>query len=129
MDASARIDTYIAQHEDWRGDRLTEIRKLIHDVDPKVVEEWKWMGSPVWSNEGIYALANAHKSKVKLTFAHGAELPDPKKLFNSMLDGSRWRAIDYGEGDRIDKPGLKALLRAAVARNRQHAVAKRKRSS
>ena len=128
MDASERIDNQIAGLRDWRGERLAEIRKLIHEVDPGVVEEWKWMGTPVWSNEGMYALANAHKAKVKLTFFHGAELPDPKKLFNAGLDGKKWRAIDFGEADRIDKAGLKALLRAAVAYNRQHSVPKSKGS-
>lgn len=128
LDASERIDKEIADLGDWRGERLAEIRKLIHEVDPGVVEEWKWMGTPVWSHEGMYALANAHKDKVKLTFFHGAELPDPKKLFNAMLDGNKWRAIDFGEEDRIDKAALKALLRAAVAYNRQHSVPKSKGS-
>lgn len=88
MSASKRIDKKIADLSDWRGERLADIRKLIHEVDPEVVEEWKWMGSPVWSQEGMYALANAHKEKVKLTFFHGAELPDPKKLFNADLEGN-----------------------------------------
>ena len=127
-DASRRIDEKIAALGDWRGERLAEIRKLIHGVDPVVVEEWKWMGSPVWSHEGMYALANAHKDKVKLTFVHGAELPDPKKLFNAGLAGNKWRAIDFREGDEIDKPGLKALLREAVAYNTRHSVPKSKGS-
>jgi hypothetical protein len=80
MNASKRIDQAIAALSDWRGERLAEIRTLIHEVDPEVVEEWKWMGSPVWSHEGMYALANAHKDKVKLTFHHGAQLPDPNRL-------------------------------------------------
>ena len=108
--ASRRIDKRIADLGDWRGERLAEIRALIHEVDPDVVEEWKWMGSPVWSHEGMYALANAHKDKVKLTFHHGAQLPDPRKLFNAGLDGNKWRAIDYREGDKIDKTALTALL-------------------
>ena len=95
--ASEKIDKKIAELDDWRGEKLAEIRKLIHEADPGVVEEWKWMGTPVWSNEGMYALANAHKNKVKLTFFHGAELPDPKKLFNAGLNGNKWRAIDLGE--------------------------------
>jgi hypothetical protein len=128
VEASERIDKVIADLGDWRGKRLAEIRKLIHEVDPGVVEDWKWMGTPVWSNEGMYALANAHKDKVKLTFFHGAELPDPKELFNSMLEGNKWRAIDFEEEDRIDKAGLKALLKAAVAYNRQHKVPKSKGS-
>ena len=126
--ASERIDERIADLGDWRGERLAEIRALIHEVDPGVIEEWKWMGSPVWSHEGMYALANAHKDKVKLTFHHGAHLPDPKKLFNGGLDGSKWRAIDFREGDTIDKAALKALLREAIAYNTTHSVPKSKGS-
>jgi hypothetical protein len=128
MSASKRIDKKIADLSDWRGERLADIRTLIHEVDPEVVEEWKWMGSPVWSHEGMYALANAHKDKVKLTFHHGAELPDPKKLFNAGLDGKKWRAIDFREGDTIDKTALKALLREAMAYNTTHSVPKSKGS-
>ena len=128
MSASKKLDKKIADLDDWRGERLAEIRKLIHEVDPEVVEEWKWMGTPVWSHEGMYALANAHKDKVKLTFFHGAELPDPKKLFNASLDGNKWRAIDVREGDKIDKTALKALLREAVAYNTKHSVPKSKGS-
>jgi hypothetical protein len=128
MSASKRIDKRIADLGDWRGERLAEIRTLIHEVDPEVVEEWKWMGSPVWSHEGMYALANAHKDKVKLTFHHGAQLPDPKKLFNAGLDGNKWRAIDFREGDTIDATALKALLREAVAYNTTHSVPKSKGS-
>jgi hypothetical protein len=128
MSASKQIDKRIAALGDWRGERLAEIRTLIHEVDPDVVEEWKWMGSPVWSHEGMYALANAHKDKVKLTFHHGAQLPDPKKLFNAGLDGNKWRAIDFREGDKIDKTALKALLREAVAYNATHSVPKSKGS-
>ena len=126
--ASARIDKAIASLGDWRGDLLAEIRRLIHEVDPAVVEDWKWMGTPVWSHDGMYALANAHKDKVKVTFFHGAQLRDPKRLFNSMLDGNKWRAIDFGKGDRVNKPALKALLRAAIAYNETHAVPKSKGS-
>jgi hypothetical protein len=128
MTASERIDQKIADLGDWRGERLAEIRQLIHEVDPEVVEEWKWMGTPVWSHEGMYALANAHKDKVKLTFFHGAELPDPRKLFNAGLAGNKWRAIDFREGDKIDKPALEALLREAVAYNTKHSVPKSKGS-
>jgi hypothetical protein len=128
MSASERIDKRIADLGDWRGERLAEIRTLIHEVDPEVVEEWKWMGSPVWSHEGMYALANAHKDKVKLTFFHGAELPDPKKLLNAGHGGNTWRAIDFREGDKIDKTGLEALLREAVAYNTTHSVPKSKGS-
>jgi hypothetical protein len=126
--ASTRIDKLIADLGDWRGERLAEIRALIHEVDPEVIEEWKWMGSPVWSHEGMYALANAHKDKVKLTFHHGAQLSDPQSLFNAGLAGNKWRAIDFREGDEIDKTALKALLRAAVAYNTTHSVPKSKGS-
>ena len=128
LSASKRIDKRIADLGDWRGERLAEIRKVIHEVDPELVEEWKWMGTPVWSHEGMYALANAHKDKVKLTFFHGAELRDPRKLFNACLDGNKWRAIDFREGDKIDKTALKALLREAVAYNTKHSVPKSKGS-
>ncbi|MDB6164305.1 MAG: hypothetical protein JWL98_1737 [Xanthomonadaceae bacterium] len=123
-----KIDKKIASLGDWRGERMAELRKLIHDVDPQVIEEWKWMGTPVWSHEGMYVLANAHKDKVKLTFFHGAKLTDPAKLFNAGLDGSKWRAIDFHEGDRIDKVRLKALLREAVAYNTTHSVPRSKGS-
>lgn len=126
--ASERIDAKIASITDWRGGRMAELRKLIHEVDPDVVEDWKWMGTPVWSNHGMYVLANAHKDKVKLTFFHGAKLDDPKRLFNAGLDGGKWRAIDFFEGDRIDKPALKSLLRTAIAYNKTHSVPKSKGS-
>lgn len=128
LSASERVDKRIAHLGDWRGERLAEIRQLIHEVDPEVIEEWKWMGSPVWSHEGMFALANAHKDKVKLTFHHGAQLPDPKKLFNAGLGGNKWRAIDFREGDNIDKTALKALLREAIAYNTTHSVPKSKGS-
>ncbi|MFW9799687.1 MAG: DUF1801 domain-containing protein [Candidatus Thorarchaeota archaeon] len=128
MCASKMIDKKIADLGDWRGERLAEIRKLIHEVDHEVVEEWKWMGTPVWSHEGMYALANAHKDKVKLTFFHGAKLPDPKKLFNASLDGNKWRAIDFREGNKIDKTALRALLLEAVAYNTKRSVPKSKGS-
>jgi hypothetical protein len=123
-DASRRIDEKIVALGDWRGERLVELRKLIHQVDPEVVEEWKWMGSPTWSHDGIYAVANAHKDKVKLTFAHGAALRDPKKLFNATLGGGTWRAIDFRERDRINRTALGALLREAVVYNTSHSAAK-----
>ena len=126
--AARRIEEKIASLGDWRGERLAEIRKLIHEADPDVIEDWKWMGTPVWSHEGMYALANAHKDKVKLTFHHGAQLRDPKKLFNAGLGGGKWRAIDFREGDEIDKTALKALLREAVAYNTKHSVPKSKGS-
>lgn len=128
MSASKRIDNAIADLRDWRGERIAEIRALIHEVDPEVVEEWKWMGSPVWSHEGMYALANPHKDKVKLTFFHGAKLPDPKKLLNTGRGGNTWRAIDFFQDDKIDQTALKALLREAVAYNTTHSVPKSKGS-
>ena len=128
MSASERIDKRIADLGDWRGERLAEIRRLIHEVDPDVIEDWKWMGTPVWSHDGMYALANAHRDKVKLTFHHGAQLSDPRKLFNNGLTGNKWRAIDIYEGDKIDKIALKALLREAIAYNKTHKVPKSKGS-
>jgi len=120
--ARQRIDDLIATVGGWRGERLAELRALIHEVDPGVVEDWKWMGTPVWSHDGMYVLANAHKGKVKLQFFHGAQLPDLKQLFNAGLGGGTWRAIDFFEGDSIDRPALKALLRAAVKYNTTHVV-------
>ena len=128
VSASKRIDKMIADLGDWRGERLAEIRQLILEIDPEVVEDWKWMGTPVWSHDGMYALANAHKDKVKLTFFHGAELPDPTKLFNASLGGNKWRAIDFREEDKLDEAALEALLREAVAYNTRHAVPKSKGS-
>jgi hypothetical protein len=122
--ASARIDEMIADLGDWRGARMAEIRRLIHEADPEVVEEWKWMGTPVWSHDGMYVLANAHKDKVKITFFHGARLADPAKLFNAGLGGKKWRAIDVRERDELDGKALKALLREAIAYNATHAVPK-----
>ena len=117
MNPSERIDELIAQLTDWRGKTLAGIRKNILKADREIVEEWKWMGSPVWSHDGIIAVGNAHKDKVKLTFSHGASLPDPDKLFNAGLDGGTWRAIDLFEGDKINQRALKTLVRAAVDYN------------
>ena len=128
MTASEKIDEKIASLDDWRGETLAEIRRLIHEVDPGVIEEWKWMGSPVWSHDGMYAVANAHKDKVKLTFFHGAELPDPEQLFNAGREGNKWRAIDFRAGDKIDTGALRTLLREAVAYNTSHPVPKSKGS-
>ena len=122
--ASMRIDRHLADLADWRGERLTWIRRLIHEVDPEVVEDWKWMGTPVWSHAGMYALANAHKAKVKLTFFHGARLQDPARLFNAGLDGNKWRAIDFREGDRVNRTALKALVREAIWYNVMNPVPK-----
>jgi hypothetical protein len=118
MTASERIDQLIAETPDWRGETLASLRKTILDADPEIVEEWKWMGSPVWSRDGILVVGNPHKEKVKLTFSHGASLPDPDKLFNNGFGGKVWRAIDVFEGDRIDEGALKTLVRAAVDYNR-----------
>jgi len=115
--ASALIDEKIRELGDWRGKTLAKVRDIIHQADPEIVEEWKWMGSPVWSRDGIIAVGNAHKDKVKLTFSHGARLPDPDKLFNAGLGGGTWRAIDLFEGDKIKESALKNLIRDAVALN------------
>jgi hypothetical protein len=115
--ASALIDEKIKKLGDWRGKTLAKVRDIIHEADPEIVEEWKWMGSPVWSHDGIIAVGNAHKDKVKLTFAHGASLQDPDKVFNAGLGGNAWRAIDLFEGDKINERGLKNLVRAAIAYN------------
>jgi hypothetical protein len=117
MNPSERIDQLIAQLPDWRGKTLAGIRKSILDADREIVEEWKWMGSPVWSRDGMIAVANAHKDKVKVTFSRGAHLPDPDKLFNAGLGGNMWRAIDFFEGDKINQRALKTLIRAAVDYN------------
>ena len=117
MNPSEQIDQLIAGITDWRGKTFAGIRKNILAADPEIIEEWKWMGSPVWSRDGIIAVANAHKGKVKLTFAHGADLPDPDKLFNAGLEGNARRAIDYFEGDKINERALKNLVRAAIEYN------------
>jgi len=111
------IDKQIAALHDWRGETLAKLRKIIHDADPGIIEELKWMGTPVFSHEGVVVLFKPFKDKVKLTFAEGAVIPDPKKLFNSMLEGNRWRAIDFHEGDKINEAALKSLIRAAVSHN------------
>jgi len=117
MNPSERIDQLIAKLTDWRSKTLAGIRKSILEADPEMIEEWKWMGTPVWSRDGIIAVATVLKDKVKLTFAQGASLPDPDKLFNAGLGGNRWRAIDFFEGDKINERALKNLARAAVALN------------
>jgi hypothetical protein len=117
MNPSQRIDQLIAELTDWRGKTFASIRKSILAADREIIEEWKWMGSPVWSRDGIIAVANAHKGKVKLTFAHGARLPDPDKLFNAGLEGNMRRAIDFFEGDKLNERALKTLVRAAVVYN------------
>jgi len=117
MNPSERIDQLIAGLTDWRGKTLASVRKSILAADREIIEEWKWMGSPVWSLGGIIAVGNAHKDKVKLTFSHGASLPDPDKLFNAGLEGKVWRAIDLFEGDKINERALKNLVRAAIDYN------------
>ncbi|VWC32750.1 DUF1801 domain-containing protein [Burkholderia lata] len=117
---SERIDALIAGIDDWRGKTFADLRQTILDAQAGIVEEWKWMGSPVWSCDGMIAVANAHKGKVKLTFMHGAQLPDPDRLFNDGLDGNARRTIDLFEGDRLDKRALKNLVRAAIDYNRTH---------
>ena len=127
MRPSERIDRLIAELTDWRGKTFAGIRKSILAADREIIEEWKWMGSPVWSRDGIIAVANAHKGKVKLTFAYGARLPDPDKLFNAGLDGNRRRAIDFFEGDKINERALKNLVRAAIATNQAKSKKKAKK--
>ena len=125
MNASKRIDQMIAGISDWRGKTLAEVRNVILEADKEIVEEWKWMGSPVWSRDGMIAVGNAHKGKVKLTFSHGAKLEDPDKLFNAGLGGSTWRAIDFSEGDKVNERALKSLIRAAIAFNQSKPKKKR----
>ena len=117
MNPSERIDELIAGLTDWRGKTFASIRKTILETDREIIEEWKWMGSPVWSRDGMIAVGNAHKDKVKLTFSHGASLPDPDRLFNAGFGGNAWRAIDLFEGDKINERALKNLIRAAVEYN------------
>lgn len=115
--ASELIDERIRELGDWRGEMLGRIRELIRKADPEVVEEWKWRGVPVWAHDGILCTGETYKNVVKMTFAKGASLPDPSKLFNSSLEGNTRRAIDIHEGEEIDEPALKALIQAAVALN------------
>jgi len=119
--ASELISKRIAELGDWRGTALGRMRKLIKDADPDVVEEWKWMGTPVWSHDGIICTGESYRSVVKLTFATGASLKDPARLFNSSLDGRVRRAIDIHEGDDVDESAFTALVRQAVALNRSKA--------
>ncbi len=125
MDAAKLIDQKIASLADWRGELLRSLRELIHEVDPTIVEEWKWMGTPVWNRDGIVCLANAHAHKVKVTFPKGAKLPDPQRVFNAELGGNAWRAIDWSQGDEPNVEGLKGLVRAAIALNGSKPAARR----
>jgi hypothetical protein len=115
--ASQQISNKIAELGDWRGKTLARMRKLIKEADPAIVEEWKWMGNPVWSHDGIICTGESYKSVVKLTFAKGASLKDPARLFNSSLDGNVRRAIDIHEGEEVDGAAFKALVRQAIAIN------------
>ena len=124
--ASELISKKIAELGDWRGETLGRMRKLIKEADPEVVEEWKWMGTPIWSHDGIISTGESYKKVVKLTFAKGASLKDPARLFNSSLDGKVRRAIDIHEGEEVDASAFKALVRQAVALNR---AVKAKRST
>jgi hypothetical protein len=128
MKASELIDQRIAELADWRGETLKRMRKLIKEADPDVVEEWKWMGTPVWSHGGIICTGESYKSIVKLTFAKGASLKDPAKLFNSSLDGNVRRAIDIHEGETVEAGAFKALIRAAIALNASGAKARPRRA-
>ena|SRR3989441_11183039 len=137
--ASAFIDEKIKELGDWRGKTLAKVREIIHDADPEIVEEWKWVkptspGTPVWSHGGIVCTGETYKSVVKMTFAKGAALKDPSGLFNSSLDGNVRRAIDIHEGDKVDEAALKDLIRAAVAlnlnlKNKGKSKPKRRRTS
>ena len=126
--ASGLIDKRIAELGDWRGATLSRMRELIKEADPDVVEEWKWRGTPVWSHDGIICTGESYKATVKLTFAKGASLQDPAKLFNASLDGNVRRAIDIHEGEQVDAGAFKALIRAAVAFNTAGRKAKPRRA-
>ncbi len=117
MNPSEEIDNLIAQNQDWRGATLAKLRGTILEVDPEIIEEWKWMGSPVWSLNGIICVGNIFKNKVQLVFMNGAALSDPDRLFNAGLEGNKRRAIDVNEGDHIEEGSLKTLVRAAISYN------------
>jgi hypothetical protein len=126
--ASANITMRVRELGDWRGAALARVRQLIHDADPGIQEEWKWRGTPVWSHDGGVCTGESYKQVVKLTFFRGASIKDPKKLFNSSLDGNTRRAIDLREGENINEAAFKQLIRAAVAANsaaRAHRAAKK----
>ena len=124
--AAQRITARIEELGDWRGERLARVRALIHEADPAVVEEWKWMGTPVWSHDGVVCTGESYKEVVKLTFARGASLEDPTGLFNASLDGNVRRAIDLREHDRLDAAAFRALFLEAVAWNRAHPPKRRR---
>jgi hypothetical protein len=118
---SQQIDARIEELGDWRGETLRRLRALIKQADPEVVEEWKWRGVPVWSHDGLICTGETYKAVVKMTFAKGAALDDPARLFNASLDGNTRRAIDFHEGDKINEKALKTLIRAAVTLNKSKA--------
>jgi hypothetical protein len=126
---SKLIDARIKELGDWRGEMLARVRRLIKEADPEVVEEWKWRGVPVWEHAGIICTGETYKNLVKLTFAKGASMDDPSRLFNSSLDGNVRRAIDIHEGDKIDEKALKALVRGAVALNTSARAQKKSKSA
>jgi hypothetical protein len=134
MNAAEQIDKLIDRTSDWRGKTLASVRKTILEADKEITEEWKWMGSPVWSRDGIIAVGNPHKGKVKLTFMYGAKLADPDKLFNAGFEGNERRAIDFFEGDKVNARALKDLIRAAIdynqaKRSKKMPVAKAKKAT
>lgn len=129
MNASQRIDQLEAELTDWRGKTFAKVRKSFRAADPEILEEWKWMGTPTWSRDGLIAVANAHKDKVKITFAYGASIADADKLFNSGFEGNARRAIDLFEGDEVDERALVRLIRAAIAYNQSKPSAKAKRKA
>lgn len=126
---AARIEQLINDTGGWRGALLEDIRALVHEVEPGVIEDWKWKGTPVWSHHGMVLHANPFKAKVKITFLHGAQLKDPEKLFNAGLDGNKWRAIDLFETDKLDRDAFKRLLHEAIEYNEAHDVPKSKGSN
>ena len=126
-DASKNITGRIKELGDWRGETLAWVRQRIHDADPEIVEEWKWMGTPIWSHDGIVCTGESYKLVVKLTFARGASLADPTKLFNSSLEGNTRRAIDIREGETLNEAAFKALILSAVAANSAAMAAKKKK--
>jgi hypothetical protein len=127
--ASERIDQFISQLLDWRGKTFASVRKSILAADSGITEEWKWKGSLVWYCDGMIAVANAHKDKVKVTFSHGAKLPDPDGIFNNGFGGNTWRSIDFSEGDKVNATSLKQLVRAAIEFNRLKSKARKSKKS
>lgn len=122
---STLIDRYIASLKNWQGERLAQVRRLMHEADVDILEEWKWMGTPTWSHDGVVAVATPLKERLKITFSRGAHLPDPQRVFNNGLGGKEWRALDIHEEDRINEPALKQLIRDAVQFNRSEAEGRR----